>query len=341
MIEGISNPWEIAEADFPVAGNLTEQLCFLLNYAVLAPSRHNSQPWLFRVDEHGIEVYADRSRRLPVVDADDRELTISCGAALANLLIALHHFGYATSVEIHADADHPDLLARLSHCGSIEAADEEHLLFQAIQKRRTNRRLFEDREVPASLISEIEDIAMREGTGVRIIRGKEARSAVTNLIARADQLLWTNQRYRQELAAWTRPDQDQRRDGVPQNALGRQELMSSLGPPLLHTLIAEDEEVAHAHDMVPGSPLLVVLSTFADSWFDWLAVGQALEKILLRACSDGIYASFFNQPIEVAPVRNELRNFFGRGEFPQIVLRMGYGPDVPPTPRRWVREVLL
>jgi nitroreductase len=36
--------------DFPIAGTPAEQLRFLLHYAVLAPSGHNSQPWLFKID---------------------------------------------------------------------------------------------------------------------------------------------------------------------------------------------------------------------------------------------------------------------------------------------------
>lgn len=125
------------------------------------------------------------------------------------------------------------------------------------------------------------------------------------------------------------------------DALGGQELMSSLGLPLLHTLIAENEEAEEEHDRALGAPLLVVLSTCTASWFDWLAAGQALEKILLRTCSEGVSASFFNQPTEVAAVRNELWDCIGRGEVPQMVLRMGYKPDVPPIPRRIVGEVPL
>jgi hypothetical protein len=41
-----------------------------------------------------IVMYADRTRALPVVDPEDRELTISCGAALSHLLLAIRHFGY-------------------------------------------------------------------------------------------------------------------------------------------------------------------------------------------------------------------------------------------------------
>ena len=58
--------------------------------AVRAPSSHNTQPWLFRlVGDDALELYADRTRALPVVDPRDRELTISCGAALFHVRAAL------------------------------------------------------------------------------------------------------------------------------------------------------------------------------------------------------------------------------------------------------------
>lgn len=44
MVEPISNPWNVNEVDFPTTGTPSEQWHFLLNYAVLAPSRHNTQP---------------------------------------------------------------------------------------------------------------------------------------------------------------------------------------------------------------------------------------------------------------------------------------------------------
>lgn len=87
--------------------------------------------------------------------------------------------------------------------------------------------------------------------------------------------------------------------------------------------------------------MLAVISTFADSWFDWLAAGQTLEKMLLSARAEEVWASFFNQPIEIPVLRTELRGILEWKDFPQMVLRMGYGPEVPPTPRRRVEEVLL
>ncbi|HEY9119502.1 MAG TPA: hypothetical protein VIN33_07070 [Marinobacter sp.] len=64
-----------------------EQAVTLIRQTVLAPSSHNTQPWRFRISTSTIDLYADRTRALPVNDPADRELTISCGCALFNLCV--------------------------------------------------------------------------------------------------------------------------------------------------------------------------------------------------------------------------------------------------------------
>ena len=56
---------------------------------VRAPSLHNRQPWLFRLAGGAIEVRADPSRSVPVVDHDGWATRIACGAATCNARLAL------------------------------------------------------------------------------------------------------------------------------------------------------------------------------------------------------------------------------------------------------------
>src|SRR3712207_6590073 len=85
----VEDPWNVSEEDFSESGQAEEKLRYLLNYAVLAPSGHNTQPWLFNVSGRAVELHADRTRGLPVVDPEDRALVISCGAALFFLRVAI------------------------------------------------------------------------------------------------------------------------------------------------------------------------------------------------------------------------------------------------------------
>src|SRR3954452_23362337 len=93
-----------------------------------APSLHNSQPWLFRIGPRSITLVADRERRLPEIDPDDRELRIACGAALYTLRLALHGHGIRPLVTLLPDPTEPDVLAVVRPGGRRAATPEERRL---------------------------------------------------------------------------------------------------------------------------------------------------------------------------------------------------------------------
>lgn len=337
-----ADPRMVSEGDFPTSGTPAEQLCFLLNYAVLAPSEYNTQPWLFKVSERTVELYADRSRRLPVVDPEDRELTISCGAALFNLRVALRHFGYADEVEVLTHQEHPDELARARMGRASEATEEDHRMFQAIPLRRTNRQAFDRREVPTALLTTLSKLAEREGTWFHMARKEETRRVLANLVVAGDRLQWADKQFRRELAAWVRPHGGKKsHDGLPGSAQSKGSFAASISPLIIRTFDMGDDEAVKDYLLAVGSPVLAVLGTVNDTWHNWLVAGQAVEKLLLYACAEGVQGSFLNQPIELPPLRSVLRDVIGREGFPQLVLRLGYDLPAPPTPRRSVSEVLL
>ena len=87
-------PWEVKESDFPKAGTVQEKARFLLNYAILAPSTCNVQPWLFSIDKNKITIQPDFSRRLRTSDKDNALMHISLGCTLKNLEVAAKAFGF-------------------------------------------------------------------------------------------------------------------------------------------------------------------------------------------------------------------------------------------------------
>ena len=86
-------------ASSPLRGVLTD----CVRSATAAPSLHNSQPWMFRLEDRAVQLYADPSRRLDVLDPYGRELFISVGAALFTLRLALQGAGYVPRTEILPD----------------------------------------------------------------------------------------------------------------------------------------------------------------------------------------------------------------------------------------------
>ena len=71
--------------------------------ATLAPSVHNTQPWRFVLTQGNLEIHANWTRKLRVLDPTGRQLLISCGCALFNARVALAASGYDAVVERFPD----------------------------------------------------------------------------------------------------------------------------------------------------------------------------------------------------------------------------------------------
>jgi len=276
-----------------------------------------------------------------VSDPEDCELTIGCGAALFHLRVALQYFGYSSRVDLFPESSEPDLLARIHMGLKCETTGEDVALFQAIPRRRTNREPFSERPVPGEVLEILERAASTEGAWFQIVTADEARVAVAELVAEADRIQWANRSFRRELAAWLHPDRSHSRDGMALSTQGFNELTARWAPIILRTFDLGKGHAARDRDIAMGSPVLAVLGTDNDDAVAWMAAGQALGKVLLTAQEEGVSASFLNQPVEVRELRPRLGEAVGRTGFPQVLLRLGYGPEVKAAPRRSLSEVLL
>ncbi|WP_321820171.1 MULTISPECIES: Acg family FMN-binding oxidoreductase [unclassified Burkholderia] len=318
-----------------------QQLRELLGYAVLAPSSHNSQPWRFLVNGATISVCADRVRALPVVDPFDRELIISCGAALLNLRVALNHAGLAHTIGTFPSEVDPDLLALVRVCDDGYSDASLGTLFDAIPERVTTRAPFESTAVPHEIQQALIAAGVAEGADVACVDALAHRARVAELVAAADRQQFADPRFRRELASWIDPRRHA--DGMPAFAAGVPALLDFAAPVVtmaVRTFDLGDGLAALHHQLVGASPLIVCIATVRDDRDAWLAAGQALERILLVATRAGYTASYLNQPIETAGLRAHLRHMLGlRGE-PQLLLRVGRGPHTPHSPRRPLDEVI-
>jgi nitroreductase len=340
-----ADPRTITEADFPTTGTPVEQWCFLLNYALLAPSEYNTQPWLFSLQSESVDLYTDYTRRLPVVDPEDRELLISCGAACFNLRLALRHFGYQPEIEyVFSSEEKPTLLARFRFGTKSVPTSEENRLFSAILRRHTNRSLFETRAVSHTVLNRMQALAGREGTWLQVIQDAPTRRAISDLILDGDWQQWAQRSFREELTPWLHLHNSDHVDGLPSSARPRGSSQDTDSPLIVRTfdLWSEKAEEERDRQLAASAPVLAVLGTFTDTPGDWFAAGMAVERILLEACASGLQTSFVNQPIEIPALRARLcRTLNHTTDFPQVIIRIGYGDLVPSTPRRSVRDVLL
>jgi nitroreductase len=302
--------------------------------AAAAPSLHNSQPWLFRIVEGGVDVFVDRRRQLEVIDPSGREMLISVGAAVFNLRLAVGQSGWVPEWRLWPDPDEPDLVAQVI-AGPAAPPDPAVLaLAAAIPKRHTNRRPFERVVVAADVLDELARAAASEGAELSVADAA-SRAAILGIVRTAEHRLRTHGRYRAELSDWTRPSPG-RLDGVPAQAFGPWAALETL--PLRDFGLTQP--VLHRRDeQFEPYPTILLLSTAGDSADHWVRAGQAMQRVLLIATARGLANTPMSQPLEIPALRDLLANA-DTDRAAQVILRVGYGPPSPSTPRRPLKDVL-
>jgi nitroreductase len=309
-----------------------DQVKSVIGAAVLAPSTHNTQPWRFRCTSAGIELHADPNRALPAADADQRELLLSCGAALFNLRTAIHALGTHPATTLLPRRDDPTLLAVIRPFAARRPDPRLITLADAIPRRHTNRTPFETTVIPASVVAELRHAAEIEQAWLPRLDA-EQREHLRELVHKGHQAQISDPEFVAEWKHWTARDRSSR-DGVPEYAAGAT-------PSDNGGWILRDFGTRQRGKSDDSEPLVVVIGSFDDTRTDRLRAGQAMQRVLLTATAAGLDASFISQPVEVPAVRTELRHLLGDGLWPQIVLRLGHGAPVPWTPRRSLDDVLM
>jgi hypothetical protein len=145
------NNWRGEKLEGPLA---------LVPAAILAANPHNTQPWLFQVQETSINLFADGKRNLGAIDPYLREMHIGLGCALENLLLAAQAKGYKSQLTLEpkgADSSH---VARIDLSPAPPLGSE---LYDAMPRRHTNRGPYDQtRPLSPDVFSSLE--SLREPT---------------------------------------------------------------------------------------------------------------------------------------------------------------------------------
>ena len=331
----LANAWKVDSRDCPANGRIEDVIRFCLNYAILAPSSHNTQPWWFSLDDDSLTVGLDVSRGLAVSDPLDRQGVMSAGAVAMNLRVALAHFGLAVRIQQFPEPLDPEACLRLAVSRDRDEDHELTPLFSALTLRRTSRAAFEADEVEPRLLDLVSGDAAAEGVDLRLFVAEPDRAWIAGLVSDADRVQMADRAFRRELATWLRRPGSLQHDGIHGHIYGSALDEVALSDPLVvRSFDTGAQRGARDRELVTGSPVMVVISTDGDDRDDWLRAGQALERILLRATANGLSTGFLGQAVEVPAVRAELADGLRGQSTPQAIVRLGRGPLIEPQPRR-------
>jgi len=329
------------ETDQDPAPDLAGQAGYLIEVAARAPSVHNTQPWRFTVTGQAVELYADTERQL-LEDPAGREMIISCGAALFGLRLAIRSLGCQPEIALMPGPGQPNLLARVRAGRPEPMTSDERTMLHAVPHRHTHRGAFEPSPLPGDLLARMQDDATAEGATLVVAAGESRRRLARILGA------WSRKRdlypashaqiqSQTETQRWTREPGSQDRDGVPAYSY------PATGGPEPGHLPQRDFDLGRGWGFRssggPPAPVTAVLVTPGDDQGSWLHAGQALQRLLLRAASQWVFAGLQTQPLQSASVRAQIRSGLTLPGAPQLLLELGVSRTSHATGRRPAEEL--
>jgi hypothetical protein len=313
----------------------------LLQAAIKAPSGHNSQPWLFEIRPKGIRVLPDWSRRLPVVDPDDRELYISLGCAVENITIAAQEHGYDWEIDLFPANESAIDVLLYPNQRPVAAP-----LYHAITERQSNRSIFSGESIDAAYLKQLEAMskAAPKGVGLHVFNDPIMHHQLTDLILAGNITQLNDQAFREELFQWMRFNArhvERTNDGLTYAALGFPSLPGFLASAFVKPSLKGDKQNDRDLPKLKSASAFAVLTIEEDERKSWVTVGRFAQCVKLTNTRAGIAQSYFNQPIEVVNLRSAMISHLGLGKsIPVLLLRMGYSIPTPRSPRRPLSAVI-
>lgn len=310
-----AHPWLVEESDYPFDGTQDQQIRALLRYGVLAPSTRNTQPWRFRIVGSEVHLFADSTRWLRVCDPHRRELFLSLGCALENLLIAADHFGWDADVSYCPSTLNTDLAAvvRLKR-RSGGAPSRIALLFPMIPERCTDHRSYNAEPVPASVLTVLQASCQKSGFYVHVTDDADTKRRVDTLATDADARQFADPDFRSELG-----------ECIGHGNFGTFWLLAVVGQLAVSYLNVGESTAKKDHELLMSSPLLGVVSSRGDTPYDWIRCGQVLERLALTATEHGLALQPMSQIVQVEQTRCELATLLpDHGLTPVLPFRIGY-----------------
>lgn len=326
-----------------------EKLEFLVQAATFAPSSHNSQPWLFSLSGKTILVSMNPKRVLQASDANHRQLFISLGCAIQNILTAADY--YSLRPQVRWSWELAESKPQGTNVASIEFADlnmsgkmptggnQDHLAL-SIPYRHTNRNPYEKDPVPPEVIDTLTKMS-REDIRVDIATDQERKTKLANIVLRATDAAFSNRAFRQELSHWIKPSLKKYHDGLVGYNLGIPTLLSFIFPLILRFVNVSKAQTKQETPILKATPAFGVISTKDDDKISWLWAGQFYETIALWMNQHDLKTAVAAAPIQIGEFYKEVQSVFGITFRPQVFFRLGYCKKVSPfSPRLTVKEVM-
>lgn len=309
----------------------------LVRCATLAPSSHNTQCWKFSLEKDAIAILPDLSRRCPAVDPDDHHLYVSLGCAAENLIQAARAHGRRGEAKF-------DEARSAVHITLSPVAPVATDLYNAIASRQSTRADYDGKPIASGDLARLETAAKSDRVRLLLLTDRPVLENVLDFVVQGNTAQMNDKAFVDELKAWIRfngADAVRLGDGLFSKSSGNPEVPAWLGGLMFGFFFTPKAENQKYAKHLRSSAGVAVFAGAKEDKAHWVEVGRSYERFAPQATALGIRTAHVNMPVEVASLRPKFAEAIGLGRTrPDLVIRFGRGPTLPPSLRRPVQAVL-
>ena len=331
----------------------------IITAATLAASAHNSQPWKFSITDNVIDLHAALDRNIGTLDPNGREMTISLGCAIENMVIGAQALGFTPVLNVFPSGPDGDHIARMT---VFPGEHEKPREATALARRHTHRGPYiRSEKVPTQTVDAL--YAQTQNTKSRLVwlgadsgNGKHFAQATVE----ATQAIIADNDMRRDSAKWFRHDLatvNQKCDGLTTATSGLPTLMTRLAltapTPYVEKQVPE-RWLAMTRDVhLASAPLfgLITVPDLADRTA-LVEAGRLWQRLHLTGTLKGLAMQPLNQMMEMADRDRSLQRPSAAAQalmelsgftdsMVAFAFRLGLSKEsAPPSPRRSAQQVM-
>ena len=308
--------WRIRPEDFSHHWSDPEKLKFFAQYAILAPSGHNTQPWQFSVSDGALQLSINPARHLPFSGKLAAEPQVSLGACLESLRLAARGFGYELTITYQFKNDRIALIA----LGARTSAEPS--LLQAIVERTSNRNPFDHHNLSLDLLKKITSSDL-EDVAVRLVSTRADINFLADQTAQATRTIMTDSRFRFELSKWVRNNITKQYDGMPAFAQGMPTPPSLIARHIIKNIDISGSQAKIDGDRVINSADIVLILIKEPSNQAFVNAGRLYDQICVLAQQHGIASSGVGAAVIDLGTKAAICEHFKLDQQPLALIRLG------------------
>ncbi len=268
----------------------------ILEYAIMAPSGDNCQPWRFNVAGMTVELFNDPGQDTSLYNLKQRASLLAHGALLETVDVAAPAVGLQPDICL---LPKPDNDAHIATITFSEAPKQEYSLFKAIPHRHTNREHYQPVKLSDSQVEGWMALSAQEGERVGVAYEPQQVRQLADLLSYNDRLVFEVAELHEflfEQIRWTDIEARQTGDGLDIKTLGLNTmdrlafrfLKNFTWVSVLNNIGFSRIVQMKARQTLRSASAVVAVAVSGAQVHDYLAGGRLWQRLLLQLSYEGL-----------------------------------------------------